>query len=176
MGWTGHYTNRPSEEVVREELSYGGYNTIVANRGARYWVLERDGERFAVVVLVKRRPGEVITKVMTEDMGPYECAFPLSFLDLLSPTDNEYALNWRERVRKHHATKQAKPKLAKGDVVVFSEPIEFTRGYVFDRLTYLGGFRFRATTSYGTAITVSMSRDWRTRYTWSVATPELSGV
>ena len=172
MGWTGHYTNRPSEEVIREELSYGGYNTIVANRGARYWVLERDGERFAVVVLVNRRDGMVYTKVMTEDMGPYECAFPLSFLDLLSPTDNEYALNWRERVRKHHATKQAKPKLATGDTIRLAESPKFSDGRERSVLTYLGGYRFRD--EYGQV--VRLHKSWRTTYTWSVVTPELSGV
>ena len=168
MGWTGHYTNRPAEEVVREELSYDGYNTIVANRGAKFWVLEREGERFAVVVLVRRRDGMVYTKVMTEDMGPYEYAFPLSFLDLLSPTDNEYALNWRERVREYHSVKVGRPKLAKGDTVVFESPIEFTGGFSLTRMVFLGGYRFRATTEYGQSVTVRLSKSWRTTYKWAI--------
>lgn len=174
MGWTGHYTNRPAEEVVREELSYNGYNTIVANRGAKYWVLERDGERFAVVVLVNRRDGMVYTKVMTEDMGPYDHAFPLAFLDLLSPTDSEFALNWRERVRTHHAKKKGAPKLAKGDLVVFSAPIEFQGDFSLTRMVFLGGYRFRGVTDYGQTVTVRLSKNWRTAYQWTVETPALA--
>ena len=174
MGWTGHYTNRPAEEVVREELSYNGYNTIVANRGAKYWVLERDGERFAVVVLVNRRDGMVYTKVMTEDMGPYDHAFPLAFLDLLSPTDSEYALNWRERVRAYHAEKKGAPKLAKGDLVVFSTPIEFHGGFSLDRMTFLGGYRFQGRLDGMRTVTVRLPKNWRTTYKWTVETPALA--
>jgi hypothetical protein len=169
MGWTGHYTNRPSEEVVREELSYGGYNTIVANRGAKYWVLERDGLRFAVTVIVKRRPGEVMTKIISEDMGSYDYGFPLAFLDLLGEPLNDYSARWREGVRKYHADKKAKPTLKKGDTVLLAEPIEFSDGRKRDRLTYLGGYRFRD--EYGQQ--VRLSKNWRTRYAWTIAEPAL---
>lgn len=172
MGWTGHFTNLPAEEVVREELSAGGYNTIVANRGAKYWVLERDGDRFAVVVITQRRGGELYTKVMTEDMGPYDHAFPLAMLAMLGEPLNEYSAEWRERVRKYHANKKAKPALRKGDVVVFSEPVEFTNGQKYDRLTYLGGYRFQVTGGY---TTVRLSKSWRTTYKWSVQEPALAG-
>lgn len=35
-------------------------------------------------------------KDMDESMGPYQYSCPKSILDLLSPTDNEYAKKWRE--------------------------------------------------------------------------------
>jgi hypothetical protein len=38
---------------------------------------------------------------MDESMGPFECNCPKSILELLSPTDNEYALNWRENCYKN---------------------------------------------------------------------------
>ena len=164
MGWTGHYTNRPSEEVVREELTYNGYCSVVANRGAKYWVLERDGLRFAVTVIVKRRAGEVMTKVISEDMGSYDYGFPLAFLDLLGEPLNDYSARWREGVRKYHADKKAKPTLRKGDVVVLAEPIEFSDGRKRDRPTYLGGYRFRDENGRQ----VSLHKTWRTRYAWTI--------
>lgn len=38
-------------------------------------------------------------KDMSESMGPCEDNCPASILDLLSPTDDEYALEWRKRCR-----------------------------------------------------------------------------
>lgn len=40
-------------------------------------------------------------KPMSEDMGPHRYECPKSILDLLSPTDNEYALDWRENCRRN---------------------------------------------------------------------------
>lgn len=40
-------------------------------------------------------------KDMSENMGPHQCKCPKSILDLLSPTDNEYALAWRENCRRN---------------------------------------------------------------------------
>lgn len=36
-------------------------------------------------------------KTMSEDMNPYYYECPVGILKLLSPTDNEYALRWREK-------------------------------------------------------------------------------
>jgi len=172
MGWTGYYTNEPAESVVRRELT-GEHFRPIANRGAKYWVCEnsKTGERVAVVVAVQRRNGELLTKVMDESMGPYDHNFPLSFLEMLTPTEYEYAQQWRERVRKHHADKKSKPKLNAGDTVVFATPISFTDGHSHDRLTYLGGFRFRTSGGW----TVRLSKSWRTTYDWKVETLETVG-
>lgn len=40
-------------------------------------------------------------KVMDESMGPSEYKCPASILNLLSPTDNEYAAEWRRRCREN---------------------------------------------------------------------------
>lgn len=44
-------------------------------------------------------------KDMGEDMGPCECDCPVSILNLLSPTDSKWALEWRERCRKKRSRK-----------------------------------------------------------------------
>lgn len=52
---------------------------------------------FAGVILTSIENGEWGYKAMDETSGPYECAAPRSILKLLSPTSNEYALDWRKR-------------------------------------------------------------------------------
>lgn len=40
-------------------------------------------------------------KDMSESMGPYECKCPKSILDLLTPTESKYALEWRRKCREN---------------------------------------------------------------------------
>jgi hypothetical protein len=40
-------------------------------------------------------------KRIEEEMGPHECGCPTSILDLLSPTDNRDAQNWRAACRRN---------------------------------------------------------------------------
>lgn len=47
-------------------------------------------------------------KNMDETCGPYETDCPASILNLLSPTDNEFAKEWREKCRQNLADKKAK--------------------------------------------------------------------
>jgi hypothetical protein len=170
MGWTGTYTREDAVTVVRREIESGGYNRVLANRGAKWWLVEsaKTGERFAVVALVKRRGNELLTKLMGEEEGPHECGYPLEWLPKLSPTDNEYAVGWRERVREYHTSKQSQPKLNPGDRVVFEEPIEFTDGSKCTELIFRGKYKFFTPRMSP----VRMSRDWRTRYKWTVIPAE----
>lgn len=61
-------------------------------------------------------------KDMSEDMGPCEDRCPASILSLLSPTDYEYALAWRERCRANIEKKKdphALKNLPVGSVIAF---------------------------------------------------------
>lgn len=167
MGWTGTYTREDAVTVVRQEIESGGQCRVLANRGAKWWLVEvvKTGERFALVALVRRRGPELLTKLVEENMGPHECGYPLAWLDRLSPTDNEYALAWRERVRQHHAEKKSQPSLQPGDRVVFEEPIEFTNGVKYQELVYRGKYKFFTPTM----VAVRLTRDWKTRYNWRIA-------
>lgn len=49
-------------------------------------------------------------KDMDESVGPMESSCPVSILRLLSPTEHEYALSWRERCRENAACKAAERK------------------------------------------------------------------
>ena len=69
-------------------------------------------------------------------MGPCESECPARILDLLTATQNTYALAWRERCRaclSDRAARAAKPTPKPGDVVVLAEPLLFRDGRTFSR-------------------------------------------
>jgi hypothetical protein len=78
------------------------------------------GERevWALICLVRCNPrdpeGYIFGyKDMEESMGPHECDCPKSILDLLTPTDAQYARQWRARCLESAAARRAmaaKPK------------------------------------------------------------------
>lgn len=67
-------------------------------------------------------------KDMDESCGPHESECPERILNLLSPTDSEYALAWRKRCRENIAQAKRRPTLKKGDKVNFKKPIRFNGG------------------------------------------------
>lgn len=100
---------------------------------------DRPREVVAVVCLVKYNPrdreGYIFGyKGMDEGMGPCEAACPAAVLDLLTPTENEHALDWRARCRSALAKRAAKPRLLNGLTIVFAQPIAFADGRTFERL------------------------------------------
>jgi len=118
------------------------------------------GERqvWAVVCLVRYNPTDAEGYIfayndMEESMGPYECDCPEQILDLLTPTDRQYALQWRARCRENSAARRAKarkPSPRPGQMIVFDEPLSFANGTNFARLEVVanpsdrGAVRFRA--------------------------------
>lgn len=63
------------------------------------------GAVFAVVYLTKRRNGSIAVKSITEGAGPYYFDCPAKVFNLLTATDNEYALEWRSKVQSHLSQK-----------------------------------------------------------------------
>ena len=118
---------------------------------------------FAVVCLVRYNPrdkeGYIFGyKDMDETMGPCESDCPASILDLLTPIDAKYALDWRARCRENLAARRAraaKPGPRAGQVIVFDEALRFSNGLSFERLEVFanprgrGGVLFRAPDSGG---------------------------
>ncbi len=93
------------------------------------------GEVWALVVLMGRHGGTFYYKEMDEGMGPGEAECPAEILDLLSPTDNQWANEWRERCRKHAVLKAAS-QIPAGTVVRFDRPFNFGNGKSADRFRY----------------------------------------
>ncbi len=121
---------------------------------------DREREVFALVCLVHYNPrdreGYVFGyKDMEEAMGPCEAECPPAILDLLTPTENAYALAWRERCRATAARRAAKPRLRNGWTLVFDEPVTFTDGASHARLEVVidpsrpRAVRLRAPGGYG---------------------------
>ena len=54
-------------------------------------------ETYAATVLTAHRNGEFGYKEMHEDENPFRCDAPKKLLDMLTPTDSEYAQDWRKR-------------------------------------------------------------------------------
>ncbi len=67
---------------------------------------------------------------LDETCGPNEASCPSRILALLTPTDNAYALAWRERCRIHAA--RARRRLDDGMRIRLAAPVSFTDGYVGD--------------------------------------------
>lgn len=88
-------------------------------------------EVFAVVCLLDHQPRDYLNfgyKDMDETMGPLPTRCPERILKLLTPTDNETALKWRERCRENIERQKKWRRVKVGDVLEFERPIRFTNG------------------------------------------------
>ncbi|WP_328276171.1 DUF6927 domain-containing protein [Sphingobium sp.] len=155
MGWlfmpfTSMGGHRTAKSYLDAQLTYTHDNGDGTTRGLRVLASSCPGNRVhyaAVQSLVDGIPGEVFASVclvrwnprskdghqfgykdMGENMGPYEADCPAAILDLLTPTTNQYALEWRERCRANLARRTR--KLENGDRIRLPEPMTFTDGHV----------------------------------------------
>ena len=125
-------------------------------------------ETFAIVCLVKWNPGarsgeEFGYKDQTETMGPYKYDCPASILDLLGPSGNDYAAEWRAQCRKRIAlTSRRKPR--PGDTLVLAEALTFTDGHSERTFRVVASGKkmrlCRMSDGVGVRITNLMSRAW----------------
>lgn len=67
-------------------------------------------------------------KDMDESMGPCRYDFPEKYLDMLTPTNNELALEWRKAVRERISKNKKLAKLKVGDKIKFRSPVETVSG------------------------------------------------
>lgn len=99
------------------------------------------GKTWALVVLMHWSPNadyfNFTYKDMSDESGPAEDLCPARILDLLSPTDSEYAVEWRKRCREN-AAKKARAKLKVGDVIAFDSPYTFANDRKVRRFRFLG--------------------------------------
>lgn len=74
-------------------------------------------------------------KMMDETMGPYMYACPRRILEMLTPTDNEFAQGWRKRNWERINRQINRQKIGFGDTVRFEEPVDGF-GAVFTKVKY----------------------------------------
>ncbi len=133
MGWTGYYAThykRDGSIDRKAELDYELFTRWYGAEGAHellksvvvgstYYAAARSqrGNVYGLVVLTqasrKMEDGcNFWYKDMSEDMLPYYFDCPLSILKLLSPTDNESALDWRRRCQEKAERKKSPTDLS----------------------------------------------------------------
>jgi hypothetical protein len=122
--------NQGSSVVLRSALTgmktwYGACHQVDHAKGT--------DKVLAIICLVHYNPrasdGMIFGfKDMSESAGPYEDSCPAAILDLLSPTDDPDALDWRQRCRARLA-KRARPMPVAGDTILFATPQHFADGH-----------------------------------------------
>lgn len=122
LTWEGEEaTHRCIASSLRLTVGYFAVETIVRATGKR--------SVWAAVFLIRYSPkakdGHTFySKSITESCGPVESDCPDWILDLLTDTDSEYAIKWRERCRRRN--EKLPPKF--GSTVAFSNPVTFCDG------------------------------------------------
>ena len=119
MGWTS--THLPHRTKILDYLTapsfwgpkYTVLKATLVKRNTAYMAIRYKHEDkdfvFAAIYLVRYAPKSyhnLIYKEMDETVGPGYCECPESVLDLLTPTDNKYALEWRKACREYHAKRK----------------------------------------------------------------------
>lgn len=141
MGWTSYYATRYKKGKIdrkaecdtyfMEGLNRGHYNVLKsAMVGSVYYAAVQDmvtatkqedgsykytpindGKIWCAVFRTSTKGGEFYYKDMSEFELPFYCECPKSILKLLSPTDNDYATEWRSRCYEYHNEKSSKDSL-----------------------------------------------------------------
>lgn len=141
MGWTGchatHYDKRGNidrraecDEIISGETERTMWEVLKSSMvGAVYYAAIRRTDKetgenyvFGCVCLTSvdnKNYCNFSYKDMDENMGPAESRCPLGILYLLSPTENEYALAWRQRCRDNAKNKNSLSRLPVGAVIEF---------------------------------------------------------
>jgi len=189
VGWT--FVWKPKTQSVREffEQEFRGeypdgsmgrvLDCAVVNMTEAYIAYERvwpDGRRevSAIVCLLAYRPRDRYNfgyKDMGEGMHPYCYNCPERILKLLTPTNNESALRWREECWKNVRARQARPKLPKlrkGMVIRFEEPVRFKGGWVMREFRVDDPRRLLFTFRDGPGVWFKLSRRTLRSKAWSV--------
>jgi hypothetical protein len=138
MGWSYGYDNKCAKDVHKEILTgfAPGYKVLASASkayGKRFWVkLETPtGERFIYLALVNGDKNNGWGyKGMDESMGPNEVDCPLKFLKDLSPPQNEWSKNWREKVVNYWEARKGNhgKKFSSGDRVLIGGTVYVVTG------------------------------------------------
>lgn len=185
MGWTTY--NRPKGEsdqahFERELLTNPIYEIVECSSVDRvFYAAVRDkttAEVWALVVLMRWMGGDhnFGYKDMSETMGPVVANAPAKVLDALSPTDNEYALEWRRRCRASLARRADARTRAKavtvGVVIQLSYPLHFKNGKSASRFECVERTRYAtrwdAITDHGERFRGRLGAKWAERYQWEI--------
>lgn len=140
MGWISYHVDTYKGKIDRKsecdklwmQEEYDGYPKLEVlksvMKGSTYYAAVQnvtEGITFGIVVLTRVNNKDYCNfayKEMDETMGPGYCECPDSILKLLSPTENEFAIEWRKNCAEYNAKRKAKQipsKLAIGTKIRF---------------------------------------------------------
>ncbi|WP_054697714.1 DUF6927 domain-containing protein [Syntrophomonas palmitatica] len=159
MGWT--YTHKDAGESVfdffKKRFDYsrddGRYGKVIAcavkNLRTAYLAYEinspdRGKEVVALVCLLGYAPKDYYNfgyKEIDESMGPCETECPEKILKLLTPTESEWANEWRKRCWENIKKGKTRIKLTEGNQVRSPEPINFTNGKAYQEFVVVDAKR-----------------------------------
>ena len=136
MGWSSIYTGRLTSQERKQRIDRvrtWEHEEVVKSCmvGTTYYAAVRrkdDGFVYAVVALTRMENGEFWYKDMSEFCGPVEEKCPIGILNLLSPTDNEFAREWRKNCFANHKKKLRLRKMKVSSLFGFT--IKTNQGYV----------------------------------------------
>ena len=137
MGWT--YTHRDKGTTDKDFFlndfdagtKFHAWGTVGGVFYAAVETPREPGKVWALVALTNWAPRDYCNfgyKDMSEDSGPCDHRAPLSVLNALTPTDDLFALEWRDRVAHHHEQRKARRGLQDGDQVTLATTLRFTNG------------------------------------------------
>jgi hypothetical protein len=149
MGWTGvHKPSYLKKKYFLESELFGmsGQKHSVlqhSTKGSVHYMAVRNNQTndvFAMVVLTSENNKEYYNfyyKEMDETCSPCYYDAPASLLGKLTPTESEYATQWRSECWKkiNEGKVKKKVKVENGNIIRFSKPIEFTNHEVLDTFT-----------------------------------------
>ena len=122
MGWdfgmAKHWKNGKIDRKAEcdERLTWGSNRVLKSSMvGSTYYAaveIERDGRRDVIgaVILTSTEGRDMGMKILDESSGPYNCECPKSILTLLTPTDSDWANEWRKKCYEYHDKKEREKK------------------------------------------------------------------
>lgn len=181
MGWTTYYRapGQTDREHFTTELDTTRYEMLDCATVKRTFYaavrVKETGQVWAWVCLIQRTTGQFNFgyKSMEESMGPNEAECPARILDLLTPTDSEYAKEWRAACRSQIARKaearKATVTVTDGAVIKLAKALHFSGGHEAQEFQLrVSGRTRRWIANPGTdrQFVCRLPQDWATRYVW----------
>ena len=193
MGWLYQYRKprdmkewfREQYNVEKDHASQRILDSAIVNLREGYAAVEQinrqTGERKVTAAVImfdfnRRTDGtEFGYKDMSEFSGPYQTNCPKRILDLLTPTDHEYAVQWRATCRER-LERRASRKVSNGDHIRLGQPMHFTNGadYQIFRIEERG--RLRALHQNGQPGPMVRLSKWRDRDWEKVPADEIAAL
>jgi hypothetical protein len=137
MGWNTE-PNFNIKDYVKQ-FNYKEMEVVSYKRNKEIYVAIRNKETndvTAIVCLITKHKNETLSKVMHECTGPYYYNCPKEILNLLTPTNNNNSLDWRETCLNNIQKLEKNKNLKKGDHFLLYEKEYFVSSMNKNILVY----------------------------------------